>query len=238
MTDFEAYQGPYKDWTKKRHERVMKTVVEIISRHVEYVVSRAVVADDFDWALPQNPNLTGHNAFSFCAIQCLQGIAAWADQQSVYEPIVYIFESGDRHGQDFENIRQKIEGSDYFKRRLRWNGLHVVSKIESAPPFPIIQLQSADVLSFEHRKEIENYYLPKIERCPRRWPLHTLLNQITETCFGRYKREQLLEIKIQGQPDHGGGDAVLRTSDGADASQTQGRGQGKETHHEWTTCLK
>jgi len=53
MTDCEAYKGPYKNWNKEKHVHFMKKVTAIINRQIELKVSRAILVEDFDWALPK-----------------------------------------------------------------------------------------------------------------------------------------------------------------------------------------
>ncbi|MBA3967315.1 MAG: hypothetical protein H0X47_16385 [Nitrospirales bacterium] len=202
MADFESYKEDYKEWDAKRHKSVLKKVIEMIIGTVEFAVSRAIVVEDFEWAQSRNSHLQGHNAFSFCVIQCLQEIAAWTDQFKIVEPIGYVFESGDREGPEIENIRKRISSSKYFRRRFRWNGLSVVNKLEPDVEFPIIPLQVADVLAFEHRKEIENFYLHGTEDYPRRWPLNVLLEGIEKTSFGRFTRNELLDVEVHEEISH------------------------------------
>lgn len=195
MTDFEAYQGGYKGWDRPRHIAVIARVIQMMAQSVEFVVSRAVVVEDFKWAESRNDSLLGRNAFGFCFIQCLQEIAVWADQHEVIGPIGYVVESGDRHGSELEHVRKEVEASAYFRRRFRWNSLTIASKVEQGHPFPLIPLQAADIFAFEHRKEIENFYLEGANERPRRWPLHTLLERIEKTSLGRFTREELLRIE-------------------------------------------
>jgi len=196
MTDFESYQGHYKEWDRQRHKYVLGMAIEMIVQSVEFTVSRAVVVEDFEWSRSRNSHLLGHKAFSFCVIQCLQEIAVWADQYNVVGPIGYIFESGDRHGPELENVRQRIESSASFRHRFRWNSWSIASKVELGATFPIIPLQVADILAFEHRKEIENFYLTGSEVHPRRWPLNVLLEGIEQTSFGRFTRDELMSVEI------------------------------------------
>jgi hypothetical protein len=95
MTDFEAYQVDYKDWTKAVHNHFFKKVARAITGKAKFSLGRGVAHDDFAWAQSRNAKLQGVSAFTFCASQCFHTIAEWATKHTYSGNIAYIFESGD-----------------------------------------------------------------------------------------------------------------------------------------------
>lgn len=198
MTDCGAYQGPYTNWNKEKHDHFMKKVTAIISRRIELAVSRAVLVEDFDWALPKNRNLTGYNSFTFCAIQSLQGIAQWANRHNIEGPIAYIFEGGDGQDHELLALKNHIEESEDRMRLFRWSGLHIVPKImnDKVPPFPLTPLQAADVWAFEIRKEMENFHIPGQPLREFRRSTNALMQGAGEEDCGFLTRDILMGIEV------------------------------------------
>ncbi|MEK6618731.1 MAG: hypothetical protein AABY90_08560, partial [Nitrospirota bacterium] len=63
MTDFEAYQGHYKTWTKKRHNHVIKKITRAIRGRIDFSFARGVSLEDFEWALTKNQQLQLYKPF-------------------------------------------------------------------------------------------------------------------------------------------------------------------------------
>lgn len=194
MTDFEAYQGHYKDWTKARHIHVFKKIARAITGKSQFAFGRGVAHDDFVWAQSQEPMLQGYSPFTFCASQCFHAIADWAKTVNSNNRIVYIFESGDGFDGELISLKNTIELSSARSERYRWAGLHILPKTMENPPYPITPLQAADVWAFEARKEWENFHSTgKRTRAVRR-SARALLGKGVEIDFGFSERENLLRL--------------------------------------------
>jgi hypothetical protein len=145
MTDFEAYQGDYKDWTKAVHNHFFKKVARAITGKAKFSLGRGVAHDDFAWAQSRNAKLQGVSAFTFCASQCFHAIAEWATKHTYNGNIAYIFESGDGFEGELLALKTYIESSQDRMNYYRWAGLYILSKIANNPPYPLTPLPAADI---------------------------------------------------------------------------------------------
>ncbi len=197
MTDFEARQGPYKHWPNDKRDEVIRKFTSIISQHVELAVSRAVMPAELEVARLQNKNLAIYSGFTLCALQCLHGVASWADKESIEGPIAYFFEAGDGYDEFFGELRFEIEQSEYLMQRFRWNGLTIAPKLgegRAVPLYPITPLQAADIWAFEVRKEMESNIIPETPLRPFRRSATALLEGEGRVNCGYYEQAELLPM--------------------------------------------
>lgn len=195
MTDFEAYQRDYKDWSRDRHNNCFRKLGDIIVRRTEFAFGRGVALDDFEWAKTQNEVLQPWSAFTYCANQCLHGIAHWASDHGYQGHIVYVFESGDGFNGELIQLSKSIESSQERRMRFRWKGIHILPKLANNPPYPLTPLQAADVWAFEARKEWENKYAVGKRIRPVRTSVRHLLGMGVKIDFGFSTRESLAEVE-------------------------------------------
>jgi hypothetical protein len=194
MTDFEAYQGSYKGWNRERHNNCFGKLSDVIVRRTDFAFGRGVANEDFEWAKEQNEHLQSWSAFTFCAIQCLHGIAHWASNRNYRGDIAYVFESGDGYKGELLKLSQDVEGSIERKMRFRWEGLHILQKLEKNSPYPLAPLQAADVWAFEARKEWENKYAVGERTRPVRQSVRCLLGRGVDIDFGFSTRDSLASL--------------------------------------------
>jgi hypothetical protein len=196
MTDFEAYEGAYKEWSRKRHETCLQKIADVIVPRTKFAFARGVADDDFDFAKTQNEVLQPWSAFTYCASQCLHGIAHSASNHGHEGPIIYVFESGDGFKGELLSLAESIENSKERRMRYRWNGLHILPKIANDPPYPLTPLQAADIWAFEARKEWENKYAVGERTHPLRRSVRMLLEGTgVEHDFGFSPRENLVNLE-------------------------------------------
>ena len=195
MTDFEAYKGPYKDWTKERHKHVFKKVARAIVGRIDFAFSRGVACDDYEWAQTKNPILAAWNPFTYCAAQSLHAVANWAIRHNHDGPVTYIFESGDGFDHELYKFKALIESSEQRMRRFSYAGLHILPKVTSNPPYPLTPLQAADVWAFEARKEWENFHSTGTRSRAIRMSARRLLGKGVEIDCGFSPRNTLVELE-------------------------------------------
>jgi len=104
MTDFENYQGPYKNWTVERHNAAIKRIVRIITESKPYGVCAAVMLDDYD-AFSQDDKARTGSPYMLCGSWCIGLVANWLEEQGIPEPVAYVFELGD---ETQANLREEI----------------------------------------------------------------------------------------------------------------------------------
>lgn len=195
MTDFEAYEKSYKGWSLERHIKCFGKIEDVIGRRTAFALGRGVAHDDFEFAKTQNEVLQPWSAFTYCANQCLHGIAHWASNHGHKGPIIYVFESGDGFNGELISLAESIENSQERRMRFRWSGLHILPKIASTPPYPLTPLQAADIWAFEARKEWENKYAVGERIRPVRKSVQRLLSSGIEHDFGFSTRENLIRLE-------------------------------------------
>ena len=193
MTDCEAYGGEYLGWSKNRHDQFMKDVLAIINARVSYSVASAVAIETYSRCQGSNSQLNGVSAFTFCALQCLQAIAARQDELNEGDRIHYLFESGDRKGAELSQLFGQINAEPWRRDRYRvddlTNGWSFVTKKEKHA------LASCDFCAYEGAKEMVNYHLPgRRLRPPRRSALEFLLRSKVD--FRRHSEEGLNNLQV------------------------------------------
>jgi len=202
MTDFEAYQGHYRDWT--RHNHLFKKIARAITGKAKFAFGRGVAHDDFGWAKSQNAKLKDFSPFTYCASQCLHAVAEWATRHRYNDPIVYIFEKGDGSEGELLELKTLIESSSQRKNRYRWGELYILPKVMNNPPYPLTPLQAADVWAFEARKEWENFHSTGKRTRAVRKSARALLGKGVEIDFGFSEREKLLTLPSYWEADLNG----------------------------------
>lgn len=201
MTDFEAYQGHYKDWDNAKHKHLLKKIARTITGKTEFALGRGVATDDFLWAQSRNTLLQSFSPFTFCASQCFHAVAEWAKKNTHINSIVYIFESGDGFNSELLALKDLIEPSPARKKYYRWAGLHILPKIMDNPPHPLTPLQAADVWAFEARKEWENFHSTGTRTRAVRKSAHALLGKGVKIDFGFSEKENLLSLSPYWETD-------------------------------------
>lgn len=204
MTDFEAYQGDYKNWTKTMHNHFFKKMAPAITGRTKFAFGRGVAHDDFEWAQSRNAQLQGFGTFTFCASQCFHAIAAWATRHMHNDKIVYIFESGDGFDGELLTLKTHIENSQDRMKYYRWGGLYILPKIADNPPHPLTPLQAADIWAFEARKEWKNFHSTGKRSRSVRKSARALLGRGVEIDFGFSEREDLLSLPFYWEASPGG----------------------------------
>ncbi len=194
MTDFEAYQGHYRDWTKTRHNHLFKKIARAITGKAKFAFGRGVAHEDFAWAQSQKSILQDFSPFTFCASQCFHAIAEWAKRHNHNNRIIYIFESGDGFNGELLALKDLIESSQARLERYRWAGMHILPKVMNNPPHPLTPLQAADVWAFEARKEWENFHSTGTRTRSVRKSARALLGKGVEIDFGFSERENLISL--------------------------------------------
>lgn len=146
MTDFEAYEGPYKNWTPKRHRAVIKRLIQIIADTASVGVAVGIASRDHA-ALSAIPDGLEGSAYQRAATVCMTIVARWIHEQRSAESVKYILEFGDET-QDLlrRHVMASIQ-SPSFQRTLRIESLNFERK-RTTPA-----LQAADILAYEYAKE-------------------------------------------------------------------------------------
>lgn len=151
-TDWENRQGQFKGWDNNRRIAVYKKLIGIIQRRITIPVLTAVNTADYAetklWETVQEE--FPKNPYGFCALTCMQIIAAWADQVKHDGPIAYVFEDGAVHRTELTSSLRSILKDEVNKRRFRFISLTYADKREFSP------LQAADILAYEACKDFRN----------------------------------------------------------------------------------
>jgi hypothetical protein len=148
MTDFESFKGPYKNWTRTRHEAVIKRIVRDINGTASYFVGFSVLLDHYDALAPEAKSFVGGGSpYRFGAEWCMGSVAKWLEEQGVAESVDYIFESGDKHQFPLREAVLVVSQSPTAIETLRIHSLNFEAKKKT------LALQAADVLAFETSKQ-------------------------------------------------------------------------------------
>jgi len=92
--------------------------------------------NDFEQAKKIDNRLKSVSAFTFCIIQCLHAIEQHENKFGYNGNITYVFESGDRFGNELSQLEREIKS----KPRFRFGGWSTADKRKFYP------LQAADIL--------------------------------------------------------------------------------------------
>ncbi|OGW13488.1 MAG: hypothetical protein A3G93_00685 [Nitrospinae bacterium RIFCSPLOWO2_12_FULL_45_22] len=184
MVDYENRQKQFKDWKEDERIERLKKFLEIIKRRITIPVVAAVGVKDYkEAALWQRDPGAPQNAYAFCALMCLQAIAAWADKVGHREPIGYIFEDGALHKGELLKLADQIKKDPARQDRYRWVGLSFTDKRYFSP------LQATDILAYEAYKEAR-VLLEGQPRAPRKSFAALLRGMVNHPEHCRYFRKQ------------------------------------------------
>ncbi len=148
MTDFEAYEGPYKRWTPKRHLAVIKRLIKIITETASLGVAVGIASEHHANVLAQAPPDTIlSTAYLQASAACMATVARWIRDQRLSESVSYIFESGDEKQSILRRCVMAACESPTYRQNLRVRSLHFEDK-RTTPA-----LQAADILAYEYAKE-------------------------------------------------------------------------------------
>ena len=75
MTDFEAYEEHYKNWTRARHENCWNRISEVIIQRTDFALGRGAAYDDWEYAQRKNEVLARWSPFTYCVNQCFHSIS-------------------------------------------------------------------------------------------------------------------------------------------------------------------
>lgn len=172
MTDFEYAQNaiitgkplkadnPYCGWKRSDFVPFLRKLHRVINkknsngsfRMRSFIAS--VVKPDFDKTLPvelkDDPSCVSY--YMFNAVNLMEQVAKWADENHYNDPIHYVFAGGDKEGANLENWFDYCWGSKSAQKRYRLSKGYsrIGYSIEWAQAEPA--LQAADIAAFEFNK--------------------------------------------------------------------------------------
>lgn len=176
MTDFEAWKKSpiYKDWSQEKRVSVLKRLINAIAEHVTFAASSSVIVPDYEAVRKQVKHLQEVSPFTFCVERNFLEIGRWADKLNMNENIAYIFEAGDKFGNEMDALKRTIEKDEEKRHLFRFGSYITLSKKEANP------LQASDLLAFENQKEMLNFHHPQKEVRPPRKSLRRLHNKLVQ----------------------------------------------------------
>jgi Protein of unknown function (DUF3800) len=114
MTDCVSFRGEFANWRDKPdvRKRVINDLSECARRFTNKRFSASVVIHDYnrvDAEYQLNEHI-GH-PYSLCGTSCIEHVRTWAKNRSVEaNDIAFVFEAGDKHKGDFQEICQRRFG--------------------------------------------------------------------------------------------------------------------------------
>jgi hypothetical protein len=114
MTDCVSFRGEFANWRDKPdvRKRVINDLTECARRFTNKRFSASVVIHDYNRvdAEYQLHEHIGH-PYSLCGTSCIEHVRTWARNRSVEaNDITFVFEAGDEHKGDFQEICQRRFG--------------------------------------------------------------------------------------------------------------------------------
>lgn len=152
MADYEARQGPYKDWDNSKRRRILERLILTIRRRTYIAISAAVGMADYLAVFGGQAVLS---PYTFCAIDCINRVRKWADQYGHHEPIAYVFEAGAGHNRDLILLRNVISRDELHRQRSRFDSFSIMNKRG------IGALQAADIHAYEAYKAMIGWIIPR-----------------------------------------------------------------------------
>lgn len=97
MTDFMSRKSkPYRDWTEIKRKAVIGRLIDLVNSHLMFAVATAVNVPDFYAQSNRDVVRSGNNPYVFCACSCVALVAHALQFNNINEPVLWVFESGDR----------------------------------------------------------------------------------------------------------------------------------------------
>jgi hypothetical protein len=93
MTDFNAGQGPYRDWPQEQRQPRLRKLTQIINRHTSLLVGAMIRMQDY-LELSQEDRDTCDSPYRVAAMQCSMEIAHWIEAKHHGAEVNIIFELG------------------------------------------------------------------------------------------------------------------------------------------------
>jgi hypothetical protein len=94
--DLENFRGAFRSWSRDRQVKVTRECHGIIKKHTEKGIGGAVIAVDFDQAMPDVVKRVFGGPYGWLAQECMIGIGHWATDSNQKAFVQYVFEKGAR----------------------------------------------------------------------------------------------------------------------------------------------
>jgi len=99
--------------------------------------------------------------YTLCALRCAEYVADWLLEQKIEGDVFYHFEAGHKNQGELDQFLKRISHSPARKQKYRLNNWDFRTKTEA------VQLQAADLLSWEWQRSYATAYQPGCEK--RKW---------------------------------------------------------------------
>ncbi|MGI9067069.1 MAG: DUF3800 domain-containing protein [Pyrinomonadaceae bacterium] len=137
----------YGDWPVKKKIWFLKELHKVIKKAYLRSFSSGVVVADYN-------NLSDAEKFAIgsphvcAAINCVKQVGIWADKENREQPILYVFERGTVN----DNVLMSVFDNTMSQSAKEY---YRMEKAALGDKRDMPQLQAADILAFETRKEVE-----------------------------------------------------------------------------------
>lgn len=149
MTDFNARQRVYRDWSREKRVHVFDRLLEIIGTTIlpdttviGFGVAVGVVRADYESLSDDDRWRLGRSPFALCASLRMGQVTRRLRDLGAAEPVHYLFEKGDEYSGE---LVQAI--GEMHARSLRMRDLVLAIELADKREFP--GLQAADIFAFE-----------------------------------------------------------------------------------------
>lgn len=162
MTDFEAYQGEFRGWTRIKHDDFLGDLMPVILQTIQLYIG----ASEDAWAHSHIPEPKDDPYFN-CLLTCIDCAASYVSNLDDDEKVEMIFADHPEFGRRVRRLYPEIKAVSGFYSRL--------ASDTYGSPKDFLPLQAADLIAFEFRKERER----RADGCkrPMRWPLQQLIDK-------------------------------------------------------------
>ena len=181
MVDCAHGLAPFDKMTPKERDTLCRRLIGMIKLRMQLGLVVSVSEKDYEEARSRDWTVS---AYTYCIQWIFNGVAEWADSNSISGEIVYFLEAGHRHQNEMNRAMQWVPRIPQFTARMRYRG-HFFGKKDD-----YCGLQAADILAWEWNKDFINIRagMPR----PRRKSLRSLLEKPHQHLH--LNKEQLLTM--------------------------------------------
>jgi hypothetical protein len=154
--------GPYAGWPKSSRKDYLNRFLGIIGRRCfkSFVTILEKIAYEKIIRPQEALREYFYSPFVFAAINCVHAVVEWRDKSHPGEPLLFVFDRGNKNQGQLENVAKKITGDD-----------RLIQDMTTGDDVKSPQLRAADLLAFEWCSEARAAAKPHPNRPFTRYPL-------------------------------------------------------------------